>query len=83
MGTRLYVGNLPFNTDENAIKELFSADGRQVTEVMVGDGALRAWIDFDANRTGARANVRVEGWRLPWLDILQHFELIGPPQVVW
>ena len=33
MGTRLYVGNLPFSADENQIRELFSQDGRGVTEV--------------------------------------------------
>jgi RNA recognition motif-containing protein len=33
MGTRLYVGNLPFTADENAIRELFSTSGRSVTEV--------------------------------------------------
>jgi len=33
MGTRLYVGNLPFSADENQIRDLFSQDGRAVTEV--------------------------------------------------
>ena len=33
MGTRLYVGNLPFSADENAVRELFAQDGREVTEV--------------------------------------------------
>jgi RNA recognition motif-containing protein len=33
MGTRLYVGNLPFSADENAVRELFAQDGRDVTEV--------------------------------------------------
>ena len=33
MGTRLYVGNLPFTADENQIRDLFSQDGRSVTEV--------------------------------------------------
>src|SRR5688500_6238669 len=33
MGTRLYVGNLPFNTDESALRQLFEQDGRQVKEV--------------------------------------------------
>ena len=33
MGTRLYVGNLPFSADENSIRELFARDGREVTEV--------------------------------------------------
>ena len=33
MGTRLYVGNLPFTADETQIRDLFSQDGRAVTEV--------------------------------------------------
>ena len=33
MGSRLYVGNLPFSATEDAITELFSQDGRGVTEV--------------------------------------------------
>ena len=33
MGTRLYVGNLPFNADEYQIRELFSQNGRAVAEV--------------------------------------------------
>ena len=33
MATRLYVGNLPFSADENQIRDLFSQDGRSVSEV--------------------------------------------------
>ena len=33
MGTRLYVGNLPFNADEQQIRTLFEQGGRQVREV--------------------------------------------------
>ena len=33
MGTRLYVGNLPFTADQDQIRDLFSQDGRAVTEV--------------------------------------------------
>jgi len=33
MGTRLYVGNLPFSADEDQIRELFSQKGRTVTDV--------------------------------------------------
>ncbi len=33
MGTRLYVGNLPFSADENQIRDLFSQNGRTVSEV--------------------------------------------------
>src|SRR5690349_16813008 len=35
MGTRIYVGNLPFNTTEDQIRQLFGANGRQVTEVHI------------------------------------------------
>src|SRR3954447_13072287 len=34
MATKLYVGNLPFNTTENELQELFSSAG-QVQEVML------------------------------------------------
>lgn len=35
MGTRLYVGNLSFNTTEDTIRAAFGADGRQVEDVAV------------------------------------------------
>ncbi len=33
MGTRLYVGNLPFSASEEQIRDLFAQNGRSVTEV--------------------------------------------------
>ena len=33
MNTRLYVGNLPFTANEQEIRDLFSQDGRTVSEV--------------------------------------------------
>jgi cold-inducible RNA-binding protein len=33
MGTRLYVGNLPFSADEDQVRDLFGQDGRTVSEV--------------------------------------------------
>ncbi len=33
MGNRLYVGNLPYSADENAVRELFSQNDRSVVEV--------------------------------------------------
>jgi len=33
MGTRLYVGNLPFSADETAVRSLFERDQRKVSEV--------------------------------------------------
>ncbi len=42
MGTRLYVGNLPFSADETAIRELFATNGRAVTEVKLATPAVPA-----------------------------------------
>lgn len=33
MGTRLYVGNLPFSADEDAVRALFERNDRKVEEV--------------------------------------------------
>jgi len=35
MGTRLYVGNLPYEIDENELRRLFEADGRAVSQVSI------------------------------------------------
>ena len=37
MGTRLYVGNLPYTTDEGGLRALFGdgQEGRQVTQVKI------------------------------------------------
>ena len=34
-GTRLYVGNLSYNTNESSLRAVFEQDGRKVTEVKV------------------------------------------------
>jgi RNA recognition motif-containing protein len=35
MGTRLYVGNLPFSADEHQVRELFEQNNRTVAEVKI------------------------------------------------
>jgi RNA recognition motif-containing protein len=35
MGNRLYVGNLPYEVNENDLRGLFEADGRTVSEVSI------------------------------------------------
>ncbi|MBI2894988.1 MAG: RNA-binding protein [Deltaproteobacteria bacterium] len=35
MGTRLYVGNLSYDVDEQALRQVFEADGRKVVEVKI------------------------------------------------
>ena len=34
-GTKLYVGNLSYNTTEDGLRTLFESDGRRVTEVSI------------------------------------------------
>lgn len=35
MGSRVYVGNLPFNVDEQQLRALFEEGGREVLEVKI------------------------------------------------
>ncbi len=35
MGKRLYVGNIPYQTEESQLRALFEQDGRQVEEVKI------------------------------------------------
>lgn len=35
MSKKLYVGNLPFDTEESALRKLFEGDGRQVSSVQI------------------------------------------------
>ena len=35
MGTKVYVGNLPYTTDEDQLRQLFGADGRSVSDVAI------------------------------------------------
>jgi RNA recognition motif-containing protein len=35
MSTKLYVGNLPFTTDENDLRALFEEEGRKVDDVVI------------------------------------------------
>jgi len=35
MGTRLYVGNIPYNTNDGELRALFSQNGRTVTDVKI------------------------------------------------
>ena len=46
MGKRLYVGNLPYQTDEAALRELFGQDGRQVEEVKIVTDRASGHLSF-------------------------------------
>lgn len=52
MGTRLYVGNLSFQTTEDSLRAAFEADGRVVTEVKI-------MLDRDTGRSRGFAFVEM------------------------
>ena len=52
MATKLYVGNLSFDTTEESLRTLFEADGRQVSEVAIV-------MDRDTNRPRGFAFVQM------------------------
>ena len=67
MGNRLYVGNVSFNTNENALQALFAEGGRKVTEVhMVTDrdtGRPRgfAFVEMGSNEDAQAAIKAING----------------------
>ncbi len=59
MGTRLYVGNLPFDIDESQLRALFQEGGRQVTEVkMITDRDTGRPRGFAFVEMGSQADVQ-------------------------
>jgi RNA recognition motif-containing protein len=52
MGTRLYVGNLSFQTTEDVLRAAFEGDGRQVTDVKI-------MLDRDTGRSRGFAFVEM------------------------
>src|SRR3954470_12278706 len=63
MGTRVYVGNLSYNTDENLLREACAAGGREVVSVsivtdrMTGQPRGFAFVEF-ANDKDAQAAIQ-------------------------
>jgi hypothetical protein len=58
MGTRLYVGNLPFSADEEQVRDLFSRNGRNVVEVKLvtdRDTGRPAPSEISTDRSSAAA----------------------------
>ena len=59
MGTRLYVGNLPFDVDESQLRTLFQEGGREVAEVkMVTDRETGRPRGFAFVEMGSQADVQ-------------------------
>jgi RNA recognition motif-containing protein len=59
MGTRLYVGNLPFDVDETQLRTLFQEGGREVSEVkMITDRETGRPRGFAFVEMGSQADVQ-------------------------
>lgn len=71
MGTKLYVGNLSFDTTEADLKAAFAADGRQVREVaIISDretGRPRGFA-FVTMASDADAQAAIQAWDGQALD---------------
>ena len=70
MGTRLYVGNLPFSAEESAVRSLFEQDNRTVTEVkLITDrdtGRLRGFgfVEMGSSEDADKAIQQLNGYEL-------------------
>jgi len=71
VGTRLYVGNLSFNTNEDALNQAFSEDGRQVNNVVIimdRDTGRPRGFGFVEMGSEADAQSAIEAWDGKELD---------------
>ncbi len=70
MGSKLFVGNLSYNTTEADLRAAFSADGRQVKEVaiisdrMTGQPRGFAFVQMGSNEDAAAAVQALDGTQL-------------------
>ncbi len=70
MGTRLYVGNLPFSADEQQVRDLFEQNGRTVTEVKLitdrdtGRSRVFGFVTMVNDEYGERAMNEMDGAEL-------------------
>jgi len=70
MGSRLYVGNLPFSASEETVRELFAQNGRAVSEVkLITDrdtGRLRGFgfVEMESSADAEAAISALNGYSL-------------------
>ena len=67
MGTRVYVGNLSYHTDENSLREACAAGGREVVSVsivtdrMTGQPRGFAFVEFANDKDAQSAIAELNG----------------------
>ena len=67
MGTKLYVGNLNYNTTEESLREAFGANGREVTSVSIimdretGRSRGFAFVEMSTDDEAAKAMGALNG----------------------
>ena len=86
MGTRLYVGNLPFSTDESALRALFEQNERKVEEVkLITDrdtGRPRGFgfVEMGNNADADKAIRELNGYELDGRQIRVNLAQERPPR---
>jgi len=67
VGTKLYVGNLNYNTTEDLLRQAFSANGREVTSVSIvmdretGRSRGFAFVEFSTSEAAQQALQELDG----------------------
>ncbi len=70
MGTKLFVGNLSYNTTEGSLRALFEADGKQVSRITIvtdretGRSRGFAFAEFGTDEEAAQAMAAFDGKEL-------------------
>ena len=70
MGTKLYVGNLNYNTTEDSLREAFGANGREVTSVSIimdretGRSRGFAFVEMSTSEFAQQALQELDGQEL-------------------
>ncbi|MBW8057022.1 MAG: RNA-binding protein [candidate division NC10 bacterium] len=67
MGSRIYVGNLPFSVDADQLRSLFEEGGRQVQDVKIVTDRITgrprgfAFVDMDSSEEAEAAITALNG----------------------
>jgi RNA recognition motif-containing protein len=76
MGTRVYVGNLSFNTNEESLRAACAADGRSVSKVSIvtdretGQPRGFAFVDFASEKDAQAAIAAMNGMQLDGRNLM-------------